>query len=972
MSFLAPKVDAPSSSPERQSYDASGPVPVGFGRFRVGMKLLESPFNYFQRDHGDKRPKGNCYTLVAAGCHGPVQRIFRLWINGKPRWEFQCERQNGEYFRDINYSWDGANWRVRVYWGDPDQPADPMLTGSSLELLMNEETRSGKVRIPAKYATIAPPRNPDGSARVHPPYAGIFYIIFYALHFGYPDPHTGQTSLPAIEAEVIRTPEEHIGGSHWHTQTFGVNPVSAMRDLLTHSVYGADLPARLVPDDKWAAAAERMHSEGYNHARQGGNFLSPVWASNQSLAQLLADFFSYYDGFLRLRDGALIPDWFPNQLGPIEEVTTLSRDDCIEEADIDPDGWENTISELTIKFRSSEHLAEEAITERSIYNRLVTDRGTRKTVDAPFVIHNSLARRIAHRVLVQQSQPAFHARLKVLRQRAVNPDGSLLGPGDLVYLNYQPYALQLLCRVVEREDRTGEVMLSLINERGRFAEDFAPLPEQRLLPGIEAPGEITRWRLFELPDALALRVWPPMVSVLWEAPSRSVIGALPWISPTGQYTGEEQQLEMIGISASTSSLAAAVSVADNSITFADELSLSHDFSSSEDADGMVLALIDDELVSLGELLDADGINMTYAVSRARFGTTAAVHHAGTTIWVLPKANLLRAAFEHELLRWPLPYDPASATVHLRMAAVNGFEVGELNAPRAITLRDRTPTPPVITAITEQRGGVRIDWQPLDPEIAEVRVLRAAVTQNGTPLVGPFFFSSIGSLPPGALTYSDRSPNLYNQSFFYTLQAIDSAGRESPIVHPSSDSGSQPAFQPTPPLPHTTISFKGWHRIATLDNAHVTFLNPHNLHGGEALILRSSLSLPDGLDQDTTYYAMPTSGTVTRLVDSNFNEIPFSSVGAAGAITVFKREVSVSWTPSVDPFLLKSVIRYRRYRNSDAPLGELLVAPHQSSATIEDWYPANLLLSNNYDFSLTLTLWDSFGQPGYSVHTIQNT
>ncbi|MCC5841932.1 MAG: hypothetical protein JJT96_17585, partial [Opitutales bacterium] len=47
--------------------------------------------------------------------------------------------------------------------------------------------------------------------------------------------------------------------------------------------------------------------------------------------------------------------------------------------------------------------------------------------------------------------------------------------------------------------------------------------------------------------------------------------------------------------------------------------------------------------------------------------------------------------DHELLRWQHPYDPANATLWVRLLAANGWEVGAPNNPFSIVLRERLPS-----------------------------------------------------------------------------------------------------------------------------------------------------------------------------------------------------------------------------------------------------------------------------------------
>lgn len=716
MSFLAPKPDTPSTSAERQSYSASGPVPVGFGRFRVGMKLIESPWNHWQSDHGDKRAKGNIYSIAAVGCHGPIRSIERLWINGKPLSQHAYVRSGSEMYRDDTYAYGGggAAWKLRIYWGDENQSADPFLTGTP-------------VAVPHGPTPAQPPKNPDGSFRMHPPYAGLFYIIFYYLWFDYPTGNYGQTSLPSIEAEVTMAPPSDTS-SDTILEQHGANPILAARAMLTHPIYGADLPDAMAPQTEWLAAANALTSEGYHHQTAGAGNLSPVWGSNIGLDQLLSDLFGYYDGFLKIKNGVLTPGYFPNQAYDPGTLTTLTEDDLIEDAEIDPGGWDDTLSEVTIKYRSNALLEEVAITERSTYNLNVTGRGSKKNIDAPFVIHPQQARSMAQREIAIRSQPEFSARLKVLRGRAINPDGSPLMPGDMVHLNYAPNALQLLCRIIEREDRASEVSLLITNERGRFAEDYIPAPEPRQIPAILSAETITDWRLLELPDSLAGGSWPPKLIAIAARPNASILSAHTFLSQIGDYTGEEQEIAPITAFAAFGSIApASLTESATEIEFQittpePNLTLYRDFTAAELADGYMLILIGSELISLGSIVSQFNGWWTFNCQRGFAGTPITAHDGNTSLFLFRKSWLPQMAISHQLLN-DSSYD-APPTLYIRLASATGLEAGTPNAPTSITLRARTPEEVVTATATYDKGDgkITIEWEtPADNSISTIRI-----------------------------------------------------------------------------------------------------------------------------------------------------------------------------------------------------------------------------------------------------------
>jgi hypothetical protein len=681
MAFLAPKTDVSPGSPNRQSHEVSGPVPVVLGRARIPMRLMEHPWNYDNDiDHGQRRPAGHAASLAYMGCHGPIDALYKLYINGHPVVPEHVWRpadgtaslnqgpgrletfQNG---RNI-----GKIFRYRVHWGTVEQEQDPFLNGQPF--------------IPGSNKP--PLRNPDGSARNHPPYAGLFYIVFEQLHFD--DPWLwendggvrGSSSVPNIEAEVFVQPPWAYANDQ-----YGVNPLAATREILRNPIWGADLPESIVPNGPWSQAAQKMNEEGYFFLKEGQGNLSPVLGTQRELAAHLADFFAIYDGFLTMRGGQLLPGWFPNMPGGDPgEITTIERAHCVEEPDIDPEGWEDTASAVAVTTRNLyERMEEETVIERSAYNRRITGRDVERTVHAPAIIQAYPRAMLAARELHRAAYPSFSAHLRVLPRQARNPDGSLLLPGDLVRLNYEPYALNLLCRVIEREDRPGRVRLSLQNERGRFPEDFVPQPEQREIPQEVPAAPLEYVRLFELTDELmptrrpvtgriTENGWegdpfPRAFLVLAQRPSTSILGArldFSFYRAAQEEWSSTSEMDPLRAWASVATLTHSIANSSTgnmrfSPTGGFEIRLNRDFTIAERDDGYILAIIGNEIISLGSRHsqdNPDGVRR-YNIRRGMFGTVPTSHASNSVVHFLRRSDIPAMTRAHRALNtvFAVPY-----------------------------------------------------------------------------------------------------------------------------------------------------------------------------------------------------------------------------------------------------------------------------------------------------------------------------
>lgn len=727
MAFLAPKADIPSGFNDPTPYNIDGALPVVFGRQRVACKLIESPWHHVTVNHGDRRPTGHVYSLALAVCWGPVDRLFAIYVNGKPMIDtsptgnWLAATRSGEQSTSLSFlsnaRWQYGNGSVRIYWGTQGQPADSLLNG----------TPRGN---PARQ----PPVDHEGNYRVHPPYPNICYLVFDLIHLDDDEGWgniRGQTTIPTIEAEIFVAPpgDEH-NGSESDRHHHGCNPIAISREILRNPLWGAGLPDTMLPSADWQTVAQQYRDQGM------WGLLSPQWRDPAELGSMLGDWFQYYNGFLRVRDGVLLPGYIPPKT-VASNPTVISRHDCLEEPDIDPQGWDEAFTEVEVTAKNVwQKLRDETVTARSPYVLRLVGEERRKTVDAPFVIHPGSASDFAARILRRVGQPRMKIAIKVLPGRAHHVDGSLIMPGDLVHLDYEPHRLDILCRVIEREDRRGEVRLALESEPGNYPEDYVEIDDPRVLPELESPQPVQHFRVVELPDALVNGSWPPQVAILAERPNSSVLGATVWISGTGDYSGEEQELE-----ASLSSWAfRAVLVSD--ITLESEHAsfmlpagdtplLSRSFTDAEQADGEMLSIVGDEFLSLGTFSRVGDV-LTFGLRRAMWQTSRATAAAGSTAWIMRKRDLLRSAIQHELLNWSHPYDAVAARVWFRLRSYSAYAVDEqLSSVQYVQLRDRTPAAPADLQVAISGMDYIISWA--NPVLHYARTMVQVIQGSRAPI-----------------------------------------------------------------------------------------------------------------------------------------------------------------------------------------------------------------------------------------------
>jgi len=251
MSFLAPKPKGPSSNqPHRSDTRFSGPVPVGFGTNIYTLHYIEKPWNYRTHRSSKKEEQSNpadWYSLAGWLRPGPVHAIRKMYINGRavPLWITNPE--DGSYYvdREIPYSVPyHYPIRMRVYWGYPGQPVEPILNGQTISEQYVVYSGSDDWEVGDQVGGTGQKNTNlmsySPAPNLHPPYSGFCYVVFYALETGFPiedqfgGPTTGTATLPSIEFELYVRPSL-LAGNESHV---GVSPVAVNYDWLTASRIG--------------------------------------------------------------------------------------------------------------------------------------------------------------------------------------------------------------------------------------------------------------------------------------------------------------------------------------------------------------------------------------------------------------------------------------------------------------------------------------------------------------------------------------------------------------------------------------------------------------------------------------------------------------------------------------------------------------------------------------------------------------
>lgn len=720
------KQKTPEPTPTRREYNATGPVPVVRGRRLVQGIMLNEPWNAWNEptSGSGNKPEATYYSLVFGICHGPVKEIRNLYLNGRrlgwvgntnlpvPFKVRPTDPDDPEYYYadfSIGLDGDGKHTPVqgRIYWGDTAQPADPLL---SHEDYVRDITpgnwddgppRGGygyyrAVKGPSNKMAVGAPPQP------HPAYSGICYIVFYSYETDF-STREGGTAIGDFQVEVVCENEIHQDTNDLADDAaYGVNPVGFIADILKNSVWGLGLDDTIADTDELIEDIERMQDNGYfkfqdsdSTIKQG--YLSPILGETKNAGELLGGLFDYFDGYLKMVDGRIRIDWFANRPVDITGMQEIDRSMMAEElktAKGPTDTWEDTVNEITVDYTDGQHLFGNAgLTVRDAYNRYKVLEPRRVTLQANQIINGDTAEKYAARKLLQRIEPIRSYSLTLPVALAVDDDGAPLLPGAQFLLDYEPWELDIVVRVIERDEQGDTVTLTLDTEPGNYPLEYIEALDPRILPPEPVAAVFDTFRIWELPTQITGQIYPPKVTILAKRENAGILFANVYFSQTDAWAGEEELLEPLSFFAGYAKLSSGIDSDDTSITLTDIsfdalAPLNRSYTAAEVANDTVLALIDNELVVLESLTTPSDATRTYSILRARQGTEAASHSTNADVWVFRLTAIQQ--YSHGAFRLTSPYNSTLATSYWKLASVTVLEEGDLSDSEQLVLSSAFP------------------------------------------------------------------------------------------------------------------------------------------------------------------------------------------------------------------------------------------------------------------------------------------
>jgi hypothetical protein len=718
------------------TYQAAKPVPFSYGRIPLqGVNWISDSFDWHQvpPPGGIGSPYEFC-SVAGAFCQGPIDFVGKILINGveMANLDHVWTDEDGDYIEyTFNGSSVGGSWYMRLYRGSETQAADDYLC--------------------------------TGTQQNHPPYRGLCYAVFHNIDLG-----AGNTYVPQIEIEVGRMGPAVGTYSKSFNHPYGVNGLIAAYGLLTDDMGGLDCDADLVDPTFWATVANNLESQGIANRTGAMTFLHPVLSDYKDAASAISEWLAYFDGYLYSRNGQLRPGWFPHQDMGTTGLQVISEQDLVEV----PSGggfldWNGGLSDAQVTFLDvNQEYTQQGMVARAPANRETQVSLSAIQVDRPLCHAADQAAYIAGETANSFTQDDTGTTLKIFRSRAVNTDGSPLLPGDVFNWVYDPQEIDLVVRVVEREETSaGAVTLSVIIERGSFPQPYVAPIDARVLPTVPQPEDVTAGnaRIWVLPSGFGSGT---NVTALINRAALTDVGLNLFYSPTGaspwQQIGNQTSFAAMGaLSGSVASGPSTLTIVSSS----PDMARMQAQSSLAQADDTLLLLIDDEVFTVGSITAVSANTYELAVIGGRQGSSFSAHTTGAQTWLINRKDVqsFTNADFFNVYDDSGNYSTSVATKYFQAQLYTISVVGTATpaAPGiAVVMPDPGPGAVSDLAATGIAGAIVIDWVlPKNTRITNVEIAERssatpapAATDEASFTVGAVDTYTRTNLTPGAVEY----------------------------------------------------------------------------------------------------------------------------------------------------------------------------------------------------------------------------
>lgn len=396
------------------------PIPYLGGRNRIAVTFISEVFDIKKtavtRDVGKQKTRtGTSYffSFAALVCHGPVDGIHEIWLNGEKIWPVKAADpedglvrsvSNPDYV-DITAEDYGL---IRLYWGTETQERDTYLYNFGGAL--------------------------DHTGPEHPPYRGQCYLLAHQLFAGF-----NQSNVQNFEVVVSRYPAL---GSSPSSIGYDANPVNILYEWMTNPRLGRGISEDLIDTSDLESIGVQLAEEGLG--------ISPVITSQAEALVLMNTLLEYIDGYQRTTEG-LFSVGLVRPLVDLSGVPEVDETVMSEPLRTSPEDWSSTFNVTNVKYTEPDQNYEaDSKPWRDRGNFAVGGQISTQTIERPWVTSAEVAQFLAIAIGRTSALPKATGTLNLRRTSLFDS----LTPGTIFKIDFPSRgytgASKLLCRVTDR------------------------------------------------------------------------------------------------------------------------------------------------------------------------------------------------------------------------------------------------------------------------------------------------------------------------------------------------------------------------------------------------------------------------------------------------------------------------------------------------------------------------------------------
>ncbi|WP_221029892.1 hypothetical protein [Actomonas aquatica] len=697
MSFLVPKTNLPDglndNTPGRTATQSpNSPLPLPIGPFKLAVQWVTPVLHWHYRTTKTSNYAfASIYGWIGLG---PADQIRQIHVNRKPYQGVYVQRHevgDAPYVKVLSKE---TPETFTFFWGteaEGDKDAH-------LNALVRDATHAMH-------------------GATYPADRGIFSVSLRDVECGQVGPNGETPALPLVEIEGYRrSPKTYSFGHVDH----GVNMAGAAWDLLTLKRGGGKLDPALL-GDSWDTVITKLNTTGLAGISGTDLFGAMVLAERRELGEHLAEVLSYFDGFIVERNGKLELDYQaaddtttdPTGLTVISEHEMDSDEDPTDE----PDSTDEMVTMVNVTGLDLEadpplQEATEGAPVPAVRRILQEDRPPHSVQRPGWVLRKQL-KTAAQIIAGQKALPQWRGTVPILRQYAYHPDGvTPLRVGDRFDLDRADIGLDLVVRIVQREETDTHIVCKCVGERGAFPRPYEPEPDPRADLSAQPPADLVRFAAAQLPPDLSDAA-DTLVAMLAERASTATVGFDTHFSADDTWPGQVIDSGNIRWAVAATLQTGMAATYDAGTITVDEVGIDWPYLQSqsdlEQADDQLLMWRAGEWFSIGTITSLGGGSYSLHVRRARLGSLPVAHGIGTTVFIIPRNDLVsvtHASFAE--VESGGSYDVPTATKYFKLRPYSSLQ-GNLTDSFSCVLRDPTPDQVTGLVVVMQQKLAKLSW-----------------------------------------------------------------------------------------------------------------------------------------------------------------------------------------------------------------------------------------------------------------------